>query len=142
MLPSGLTSSAALAEPAVRSSEHARVSELSATGGLHWTELDDALPLPFTQWEKNWGVGPLALAIASSDVADALNSEPLRITGLQDGTYVLKVDGEEVGTFNNDRLAAGVNLGLLDTPMTKQAKQVYDLTVSHCDVYNNRWRTV
>ena len=132
---------AASSEPAVKSSEHVQVSELSAAGGLHWTELEDALPLPFAQWVKR-GNGPLELVMASSDVADALNQETLRVRGLKDGTYVLKIDGEEAGTFNNDRLAAGVNLALMDTPMTKQAKKVYDLTVSHCDVHNNRWRTV
>ncbi len=26
--------------------------------------------------------------------------------------------------------------------MTKQADEVYKLTVSHCDVHNDRWRTV
>ncbi len=127
----------------VASADHARVSEVAAAnGGVEWTEIDDALPLPLSEWQKGWGAGPLTLVIASSDVAEALNNEQLRVTGLKNGTYVLKIDGDEVGTFNNDRLAAGVNLGLLATPMSKQAKQVYDLTVSHCDVHNDRWRTV
>jgi hypothetical protein len=56
--------------------------------------------------------------------------------------YSLKIDGEDAGTFNNDRLAQGINLGLLSTPMAKQAKKVYDLTVSHCDLHNNRWRSI
>jgi hypothetical protein len=56
--------------------------------------------------------------------------------------YSLKIDGATVGTFNNDELGRGINLAILDTPMTKQAKQVYDLTVSHCDIHNQRWRTI
>ena len=54
----------------------------------------------------------------------------------------MKIDGSTVGTFNNDELGRGVNLAILETPMSKQAKQVYDLTVSHCDIHNQRWRTI
>ena len=84
----------------------------------------------------------MSLVLRSSDVAEKLNDEELRVSGLKNGVYTLKIDGEKVATFNNDELARGVNLALLDTPMSKQAKEVYDLTVSRCDVHNNRWRTV
>ncbi len=124
------------------STEHASVSNLSSGGALSWTETDDALPLPFKEWQGMWGTGPLALVMRSANVAEDLNSEPLKITGLKNGVYNLKIDGKTVGTFNNDELGRGVNLAILDTPMTKQAKQVYDLTVSHCDIHNERWRTV
>src|SRR5579884_1804545 len=83
------------ASGAVRSSEHAQVTGAVATaGGLQWTETEDALPLPFAEWTNGWNTGPLPLVIASSDVEDALNSEVLRVTGLRDGTYSLKIDGE------------------------------------------------
>jgi lysophospholipase L1-like esterase len=124
------------------STEHARVSDLAASNGITWTETDDALPLPIKEWEGAWGIGPLPLVIRSSNVAEDLNSEPLKVTGLKNGVYTLKIDGNTVGTFNNDELGRGVNLAMLDTPMTKQAKQVYDLTVSHCDIHNQRWRTI
>ncbi len=126
----------------LRSAEHAEVSALSAEHLLEWTELDDSLPLPFRSWQTMWASGPLKLVLASSDVADALDRQSLRVTGLRDGVYTLQIDGQAVGTFNNDQLAGGINLALLDTPMTKQAKEVYDLTVSHCDIHNDRWRTI
>jgi lysophospholipase L1-like esterase len=124
--------------PKVKSAAHATVTDLSNTNGLSWTELDDALPLPF----HNWDDAAFALVVRSSNVAQDLNDEALRVTGLKSGVYSLKIDGTTVGTFNNDELKRGINLALLDTPMSEQAKEVYDLTVSHCDVHNSRWRTV
>jgi lysophospholipase L1-like esterase len=128
--------------PKVESAEDATVKDLSKGNGLRWTETEDALPLPFAQWQGNWGIGPFALVLRSSDVAEALNNELLKVTGLRNGVYTLNIDGEKAATFNNDELARGVNLALFDTPMSKQANEVYKLTVSHCDVHNDRWRTV
>ncbi len=127
---------------ATAAAEHAVISHLAGGHSLSWTELDDALPLPTAEWEKMWGAGPVALVLKSSNFTADLNREPLKVNGLTSGSYSVKVDGQVVGTFNNDQLANGVNLALLDTPMTRQAMQVYDLTVSHCDVHNERWRTV
>ncbi len=125
------------------SAEHAKVSDLHRGATLSWTEMDESLPLPFFQWEQRGGGGGLvALVLRSSDVTEKMNEEPLVVTGLHDGVYSIKVDGATVGTFNNGELARGVNLAILKTPMTEQAKQVYDLTVSHCDVHNERWRTI
>src|SRR5581483_6697258 len=129
-------------EPKVEAAEHAHVSYLSGGQTIQWTETDDSLPLPMAEWEEARSSGPLALVLKSSDAEQALNSGPLRVTGLKNGVYSLKIDGESVGTFNNDELARGIDLGLLETPMSKQAKEVYDLTVSHCTIHNDRWRTV
>ncbi len=132
---------AGTSEAKLVSAEHAQVSDLHRGATLSWTEMDDSLPLPFFQWEQRGG-GPMALVLKSSDVTEKMNEEPLVITGLHDGVYSVKIDGATVGTFNNGELAHGVNLAILKTPMTEQAKQVYDLTVSHCDVHNERWRTI
>lgn len=138
-----VTIDASGANPVLKSSEHAKVSQLTGGNAIQWTELDDALPLPFEAWEHSAGRNnPVALVLRSSDVTDELNSEPLKITGLKNGVYSLKIDGETVGTFNNDELARGVNLAILPTPMAKQADEVYDLTVRHCNIHNGRWRTV
>jgi hypothetical protein len=133
-----VTIDAAGRSPKVKSAAHATVTDLSNVNGVSWTELDDALPLPFHQWDS----APFALVLRSSNVAQDLNDESLRVTGLKSGVYSLKIDGTTVGAFNNDELSSGINLALLDTPMSEQAKQVYDLTVAHCDVHNVRWRTM
>ncbi|HLH01796.1 MAG TPA: SGNH/GDSL hydrolase family protein [Bryobacteraceae bacterium] len=126
------------------SAEYANVSDLaSANGGLRWTETEEALPLPFSAWKNDkWTSGPLDLVLRSSDVSQALNNEPLKVGGLKSGVYTLKIDGQSIGNFNNDELARGINLALLDTPMAKQAQEVYELTVAHCNVHNDRWRNV
>ncbi len=124
--------------------DHAGVTDLANIDGkIRWTELDDALPLPFVQWEQMWGAGPtLGLVIRSSDITSALNDEPLQITGLKSGVYSIRIDGASIGTFTNDVLARGINLALLKTPMTDQAMSVYQLTTQHCDLHFDRWRHI
>ncbi len=102
----------------VNATQFAVVSHSSFAPVISWTELDDALPLPFKQWDGMWGGGPVDLVVRSSDVANALNQQLLTVKGLQSGTYSLKIDGTSVGAFNNDQLAAGINLALLKTPAT------------------------
>lgn len=128
--------------PKLDSAEHAQVSDLSSQGGVRWTELDDALPLPFADWEQGGGGTLMALAIHSSDVTAALNEEPLKVTGLSAASYTLQIDGTTIGTFSKAELADGVNLALLDTPMAEQAAEVHKLTIEHATIHNDRWRTI
>jgi lysophospholipase L1-like esterase len=126
----------------LKSAQCARVSDLKHdSNGLSWTETDESLPLPFAQWEQ-MNAATFALVVKSSDVTQSLNDEPLTITGLRTGVYSLKIDGSTVATANDDQLARGLNLAVLKTPMSDQAKALYDLTVSHCNIHNERWRTI
>ena len=84
----------------------------------------------------------LALAIRSSDVTEALNQQIVRVNGLASGRYVLTIDGAPVGTWSETELAQGVNLAILDTPMSRQAMDVRDLTVKRIDVHQQRWRAL
>jgi lysophospholipase L1-like esterase len=125
------------------SAEYAQVADLATNnGGLSWTETEEALPLPFAKWKEDKSRGPVDLVLRSSGVSDELNNEQLKVAGLKSGVYMLKIDGQSVGDFNNDELSRGINLGLLDTPMAKQAEEVFQLTVAHCNVHNDRWRNV
>jgi hypothetical protein len=82
------------------------------------------------------------LAISVSDVEKALDQQPLKVTGLSASRYTLKIDGETVGTFTKQQLADGMNLAMLDTPMTRQAGLVHELTLKHNNIHNVRWRVV
>lgn len=122
-------------------SDFAHISALHAAAPLIWTETDDALPLPFAEMLAEDHNRTLGLAIRSSDVTEALNREPLRITGLPPGAYRLTIDGETAGTWSSGALSEGINLAILDTPMSHQAMEVENLTVKHLDVHQQRWQT-
>lgn len=123
----------------VAHSENAKVASLEAGSSLSWTEDDDALPLPLPLEKDFKDVG---LAIHSSDFVQALDQEPLKVTGLTAARYVLKIDGEKVGDYTREQLAQGINLALESTPMIKQASRVHDLTLKHNDIHFARWRDV
>jgi lysophospholipase L1-like esterase len=126
----------------VTESEFARVTDLRPGEPFGWTELEEALPLPFAQLVAGDRDETLGLAIRSSDVTEALNQEPLRVTGLKPGKYKLSIDGQTAGTWPESELAKGVNLAVLDTPMSKQSMEVRDWTVRHIDIHQFRWRTL
>ena len=55
----------------------------------------------------------------------------LTVTGLARGQYALRIDGQTVAMYSADQLGAGVNLAEVDTPMSKQASEVLQLTYRH-----------
>jgi lysophospholipase L1-like esterase len=126
------------AKGALVRAENSAVSAVSrVSGGLSWTQLDRALPLPINMKDP-----VIALAVRSSDIERSLDWQPLKVTGLAPGHYALRIDGEPVGSFPADQLAAGINLAMLPTPMAKQAADVHALTLKHNAVHFTRWRTV
>jgi lysophospholipase L1-like esterase len=116
------------------------VTDFHAASPLVWTQTDEALPLPFANMLIADHDHTLSLAIKSSDVTQMLNQQPLRVTGLAPGHYKLTVDGDLLGTFGDSELAKGINLAILDTPMSRQALEVRDLTVKRIEVHQQRWR--
>ena len=114
-----------------------RVSDVRAGDGIAWTQLDDALPMPFDANDTL-----VALVLRSSDFIAALDRQPLRVRGLPSGSYALRIDGDAVGSFTSEQLAAGINLAELPTPMAEQAAEVHALTVQHNAFHGLRWRRV
>jgi len=123
-------------------SEYTHVSDLHSGAALAWTQTDEALPLPFARMLAADRDHTLALAIGSSDVTEALNQQIVRVNGLVNGNYKLAIDGETAGTWSGTELARGINLAVLDTPMSRQAMDVRDLTVKRIDVHQQRWRAL
>jgi len=96
------------------------VSQLEQTdAGLKWTEIEDALPLPFARSNATQ-----ALLLDLTDIEQQLNQETLRVTGLGPGRYVLSIDGDPVDTFSREALESGINLADYPTPMFHQAQVV------------------
>ena len=105
---------------------------------ISWTQMDNALPLPV-----EWSDPTVALVLKSSDFTDALDQEPLQVTGLKPAMrYTLTIDEQEVGDFTAEQFAQGVNLAPLPTPMSRQARRVLALTSQHNDQHFTRWRTI
>lgn len=121
----------------VARADNTKVTGLSVSDRLSWTQLDNALPMPLDIKDA-----ALALAVRSSDVVESLNRQLLKVTGLTGPRYVLKIDDEEVGAFTREQLAEGINLAILSTPMLKQAAAVHALTLKHNNLHFARWRQV
>ena len=115
-----------------------RVSDLRfANKGVSWTQLDEALPMPFDTHAPG-----VELALRASDFVDALDREPLSVRGLSSGRYTLSIDGDSIGSFTSEQLAAGINLAELPTPMARQAADVHALTLQRAAMHQTRWRNV
>jgi lysophospholipase L1-like esterase len=121
----------------VTDARNTAVSGTSWGETISWTQTDRALPFPL---EMNDAA--LALSVRSSDFMEALNQQPLKVTGLTGARYTLKIDGAAVGTFSREDLARGINLASIATPMTRQAMDVLALTRLHNDLHFTRWRTI
>ena len=119
----------------VSAAANTKVTDLQVDAGLTWTQEDEALPMPVDVNDPL-----IALALRASDFAEALDRQPLRIAGLPRARYVLRIDGEMVGSFSRQDLADGVNLALLPTPMVRQALDVHALTIRHNQMHYERWR--
>ena len=102
----------------------------SHANGLTWKQTDNALPMPFDPSNP-----VTALVMRCSDFIQALDQEPLRVTGLKAERYTLKIDDESIGTFTPAQLAEGINLAELSTPMSTQAMAVETLTEKHNTVH-------
>src|SRR6185295_8664621 len=105
--------------------------------GVAWTQKDDGLPMPV---DMNDPV--MALAVRSSDFLEAMNRMTVKVTGLADGRYTLRVDDEEAGAFSARQWGEGVNIAALKTPMWAQAARVHALTLKHNNLHFTRWRSL
>jgi lysophospholipase L1-like esterase len=101
----------------VVAAEGTEVSQLSAAaGGLSWTQLDRALPLPVS-----FESGETDLAQRAGADLEGLDRQPLVVTGLPAGSFELRIDGQRVAAFTDAELTRGVNLARYGTPMRQQA---------------------
>lgn len=120
----------------VAKQDNTAVSNWSTASGYSWTQLDKSLPMPVPAADP-----ATLLAIKSSDYQQRLNQQRLSVKGLAAGKYALSINGMNIGEFSSDQLAAGINLGDMDTPMRKQAEAVHALTLKRTNLHNTRWRT-
>ena len=95
------------------------VSDIRKTKtSFSWTQKDRALPLPLPSAQADPFI---AIVEKVSDLDQALNRQPLQVTGLAPGSYLLQIDDRKIGEFTAEQLTAGVDLARMDTPMLRQA---------------------
>jgi lysophospholipase L1-like esterase len=122
---------------AVLRQENTKVDSVQFADGPAWTQIDGALPMPVESDD-----GTIELALRCSDFTSRLNQETLMVAGLENGRYRLEIDEEPVGRFPAARLAKGINLASMQTPMSKQAQSVLQLTYKHNYIHFARWAMV
>jgi len=121
----------------IQRAENTRITDLQKKPTLSWTEEDNGLPMPFDPKDD-----VLALVLQSSKIVESLDRQVLKVTGLPDAKYVLKIDGEEIGAWTHEDLAQGVNLALLATPMLKQALAAHAFAARRNSIRLARWQGV
>jgi hypothetical protein len=117
-----VVSSVTIATDAHVVTESQRTTVTGVTGGstrIEWDQMDEALPLPF-----NFDNELMNFVLSVSDLFSS-DKEMLRVRSLRAGTYTLQIDAMEIGSFSADRLANGINLATMKTPMWRQARD-YD----------------
>jgi hypothetical protein len=97
--------------------------------GVAFDYLAKALPFPVDSASRMWGSDQKQSdALAVVPFIQDFNQELLRVTGLTAAQYEVKIDGNVMGTWKKEELAAGINLALVvKTPQYKQAVQVANL---------------
>jgi hypothetical protein len=121
----------------VLTAENTKVESVQLADGLSWTQLDEALPMPVEPQD-----GTIELALRYSDFTSRFNQQTLKVADLASGAYRLEIDEQPVGTFPAARLAQGINLAFLQTPMSEQAQSVLQLTYKHTWIHFARWALI
>ena len=92
------------ADGKIETSDHAKISDLKRDGKtLTWNSTESRLPFPVKKKGHD-------TAFDLVGFQEELNLMNLKITGLEAGDYLLKIDDIEVGKFSADDLTAGLNL--------------------------------
>lgn len=118
----------------VANSVNCTISNIKKVGkDLSFDYLAEALPYPLDTIARGWGQKKSqAEAMKIVPFMSEMNREMLKVTGLK-GQYKLLIDNEEIGIWNADDLAKGINLAAESkTPQYQQA-----LTVMYLNEY--RW---
>ena len=112
------------------------ITDLKASAqGVAFTRLDEALPWPM---HKDW----LPMLPYTNQLKD-LNWYGLKVGGLKDGTYTVKIDGEEVGKFSSAQLAEGVNLGNVTSGgVWKHGQELFQAIDAKNRIVHGRFRGV
>jgi lysophospholipase L1-like esterase len=158
------------AQQTVAHAINTKVGDIGKAGQtISWTQQDEALPFPILGLHEDWWQFPpqdnggwavmkffsaapqpkwdqtnaaAEMIVRDSGFYDALDQEPLKVTGLPAGEYQLKINGQEVGKFSAGQLDQGINLAGYRTPMLEQSYRVLSLVWKQVQWRFFAWRGV
>jgi lysophospholipase L1-like esterase len=117
--------------------QNATVNQITSNDGtLQLNRLDTALPWPIHSETK------LALEIPGFTPIDDLSRYELKVTNLTKPSYEVAIDGQTVGTYTKEQLAAGVNFSQNAGPISKQGQDLLKKIMDKNHVFHERWRNV
>jgi len=115
-------------------SDNADINSLKIDrSGLSFNYLAKSLPFPIDTLPRVWENKQVQKdALAVIPFIREFNQERLVVNGLKAGNYVLKIDGQVMGTFSAAAWMEGVNLAeITHTPQYKQALELMELNRKH-----------
>ena len=109
--------------------ENCQITNLSKGKGLQFDYLAKSLPFPVDTLARLWGnPRPQSQAVPLIPFYDEFNWEMLRVKGLGDKTYTVKMDGNVIGQWSGAELAQGINLAkVTKTPEYQQSAAILEL---------------
>lgn len=98
--------------------DNCQVDDLTiGEGQISFNYMAESLPFPV---EDN-----VDLALSLVAFQNELNAEILKVSSLEEGNYILTIDGDFIGNYSSNELANGTNLATnKNTPQYKQAQKV------------------
>lgn len=122
----------------VKAAENCSISGLSSFGdGVKFSYLAKSLPYPCDSIsEHGWAnIHSQRDALKLIPFMDQFNRENLTVTGLREGQYLLRIDGQPLRVYSSSELASGVNLAeLTASPQYRQASAVMYLNEERFEV--------
>lgn len=121
-------------------SENCEISNVRGNkGNLSFDYLAYSLPYPLDTIPRGWNAKKSqAEAIKHVPFMEEMNSETLKVSGLDKGDYKMFIDGEEIGTWSSDDLNKGVNLAAeTKTPQYQQALSIMHLNELRWEIERN-----
>lgn len=124
------------AAAATAQAKECSITDLKASAdGVTFQRKDEALPWTM---QKDW----LPMLPYTNQLKD-LNWYGLKVTGLKDGAYTVKIDGEEVGKYQASQLAEGVNLGNVTSGgVWKHGQELFQAIEAKNRIVHGRFRGV
>jgi lysophospholipase L1-like esterase len=99
--------------------------------GIAFLRTDRALPF--------WIPAQARSILQWAPIVDDLDRYMLRVRGLPEGSYRLRIDGEAVATVSAADLAKGYNMALLtEGPIARQAEQVHNAVFAKNQFYHDQ----